>query len=112
ARRRLVQHFPKLLRPDHALQRPQVCDRPIGHHMRQEVHRVRQRGGGVLEPHHAPRHGQQGRGRRQRLHGGNPWPPGRFAYGGKTGSLVTSTATTAALSCSRTSAASVGTSSK
>jgi hypothetical protein len=40
-----------------AFQRTQVFNRPVGHHMRQEMHRVGQSFRGRLEPHHPFGHG-------------------------------------------------------
>jgi len=52
---------------------------------------------GVLEPHHASRHGRQFWRRGQWVYDVTPLPPSRFTSGAKVGSLVTSTAATARL---------------
>jgi hypothetical protein len=56
-RRRVFEHFSKLTLAHHAFERTQVFNRPIGHHMREEMHRVGQSFRGGLEPHHTLGHG-------------------------------------------------------
>jgi hypothetical protein len=49
--------FSEFTLANHAFDRAQVFDRSIGHHMRQEMHRVGQSFRGRLEPHHTFGHG-------------------------------------------------------
>ena len=51
ARRSLIEHFPKVLPPDDALQRPQVFGCAIGQDVCQEMHRIRQCLDRRFEPH-------------------------------------------------------------
>jgi hypothetical protein len=53
----VFEHFSKLTLAGHAFERTQVFNRPVGHHMRQEMHRVGQSFRGRLEPHHPFGHG-------------------------------------------------------
>jgi hypothetical protein len=65
----VVEDFPKFIWPNKTLQRAQVFDRSIRHHMSEEVHRVGQSVDGFLKPHDALRHGQQGWCHWQGFHG-------------------------------------------
>ncbi|MGB7720398.1 MAG: hypothetical protein WBL65_10895 [Bryobacteraceae bacterium] len=56
-RRRVFERFSEFTLAGQAFERTQVINRSIGHHMRQEMHRVGQSFRWRLEPHHTFGHG-------------------------------------------------------
>jgi hypothetical protein len=68
----VFERFSEFALAGQAFERAQVFNGSVGHHMREEMHRVGQSFRWRLEPHHALSHGQQFRCCRQRFHGFSP----------------------------------------
>jgi hypothetical protein len=76
--RGIIQRFPKIIQSDEAIERSQIFDSSIRHHMSEEMHRVGQRLSGRLEPHDTLSYSQKFGCLRQWFHGLIPFS-GRLA---------------------------------